>query len=283
MWCILRKQVVPHLGTAHKARPMVCGALGQHSLVATCCSLQGCATTGARGGILHWLVGDSEPLKEVAQQGFCGIVGCTKLGSQPRVQPLPVGRGGEDKDKDKDNKDPKKKRGGGKYKAGGGGNKKKRCSSRKKRSRFGSVTSNTSAFDSRCSTSVSDSDSDDYVVSVASMRRMIKFEMGQIRFELKSESSLVSGTKAAGPATDLSTAASESILRLQLEQVVMVMCDEQPEDTLVGSRLWKRARLPRHSIDREYRRVTGAPMSDEIYDNWKAQLPFELQEMDKKQ
>ena len=79
-----------------------------------------------------------------------------------------------------------------------------------------------------------------------------------------------------------STAASESILRLQLEQVVMVMSNEQPEDTETGSRLWKRARLPRHSIDGEYRRVTGAPMSDEFYENFKAQLPLELQEGDKK-
>ena len=57
---------------------------------------------------------------------------------------------------------------------------------------------------------------------------MIKSEMGQIKSELRSQSGLVSGTRAAGPATDLSTAASESILRLQLEQVVMVMSNEQP-------------------------------------------------------
>ena len=115
------------------------------------------------------------------------------------------------------------------------------------------------------------------MVSVASMRRMIKSEMGQIKSELRSKGGLVSGFKAAGPATDLSTAASESILCLQLEQVVMMMSHEQPEDTEAGSR------LPRHSIFREYKRVTGAPMSDEFYDNWKVQLPLELQEVDKKQ
>ena len=107
------------------------------------------------------------------------------------------------KDKDKENKDGKKKRGGGKEAPGGGGNKKKRRSASKKRRTSGSVTSDTSASDSRCSTSSSDSGSDESAVSVASMRRMIKSEMGQIKSELRSESGLVSGTRAAGPATDV--------------------------------------------------------------------------------
>ena len=73
-----------------------------------------------------------------------------------------------------------------------------------------------------CATSSSDSDSDEFVASIASVRRMIKCKVGEMKTELKSEIGSVSGTKAASPTTDLPTATSESILRLQLEQVVMV-------------------------------------------------------------
>ena len=142
-----------------------------------------------------------------------------KWADSPEYNRYQLGGGGG-KDKDKENKDGEKKRGGGKETLGGGGNKKKRRSASKKRRRSGSVTSDTSASDSRCSTSGSDSGSDVSVVSVASMRRMIKSETGQIKSELRSESGLLSGTTAAGRATDLSTAASESILRLQLEEVL---------------------------------------------------------------